>query len=63
MTLLKHVVTDGPGVRALVIGVGRYPHLNGSTKARFSNAQDMRQLPSLSHSALAIANWLRTEHV
>jgi hypothetical protein len=48
MILLKHVVAHGPGVHALLIGVGRCHRSKGGTKARFSNAQDMLQLKSLS---------------
>lgn len=62
MTLLKNVVDAAPGVHALVVGVGTYPHLEGGKKAPFSDAQGMKQLGSPPKSAGVVANWLLNEH-
>lgn len=50
------------GVHALLIGVGRYPHLkDGKSKSKFPLAGNIGQLTSPYHSVEAFSNWLRTE--
>lgn len=52
----------GPGMHALVIGVGGYPHLEGGTGAVIEDPQrygNLGQLTSPPRSAFAFANWLR----
>ncbi len=49
-----------PGTHALVIGVGKYPHLLGGDDP-VSNADGMHQLSSPPLSARALATWLLTE--
>lgn len=49
------------GVHALLIGVGKYPHLKGGkSKTQFPHAGDIGQLTSPYHSVKAFADWLRT---
>lgn len=48
------------GVHALLIGVGRYPHLkDGRSKTKFGHAGEIGQLTSPYHSVKAFADWLR----
>jgi hypothetical protein len=48
------------GVHALLIGVGKYPHLMGGRSAKkFPHAGDIGQLTSPYHSVEAFADWLR----
>lgn len=50
------------GVHALLIGVGRYPHLkDGKSKIKFDHAGDIGQLTSPYHSVKAFSEWLRSE--
>jgi Caspase domain len=55
----------GPGLHALVIGVGGYAHLEGGKAGKDSEIEDplqygnLGQLTSPPRSALAFANWLR----
>ena len=62
MTLLTNVVDGLAGVHALVIGVGKYPHLEGGTEQTFEDSQGMGQLGSPPKSAAAMVNWLMQEH-
>ncbi len=56
--LVHEVKTEGPATHAIVIGVGRYPHLlDGSGPLTPSN-EGMGQLTSTTVSARAIATWL-----
>ena len=48
----------GPAVHALIIGVGRYPHLTGGGKAQVAQTEGMGQLSSAPVSARAFAQWL-----
>ncbi len=50
-----------PGTHALVIGVGRYPHLAGGERP-VPDSDGMKQLTSPPISARAVANWLLAEH-
>jgi hypothetical protein len=50
-----------PGTHALVIGVGRYPHLLGGDSPT-ANPDGMRQLSSPPVSARAFATWLLSEY-
>jgi hypothetical protein len=47
-----------PQAHALLIGVGKYPHLIGGTGPLAINHFNMGQLPSPPASAQAMANWL-----
>ncbi|CAJ3151418.1 Uncharacterized protein containing caspase domain [Burkholderia pseudomallei] len=50
------------GVHALLIGVGRYPHLkDGRSRTKFDHAGDIGQLTSPYHSVKAFSDWLRDE--
>jgi Caspase domain len=49
---------DAPQAHALLIGVGRYPHLIGGDKPLAINHFNMGQLSSPPASAQALANWL-----
>jgi hypothetical protein len=50
------------GVHALLIGVGRYPHLkDGKSKHKFTLAGDIGNLTSPYHSVKALSEWLKTE--
>ncbi|OBJ08570.1 caspase family protein [Mycobacterium sp. 1465703.0] len=51
-----------PGTHALVIGVGKYPHLLGGGERTSPDAEGMRQLSSPPISARAFADWLRNEY-
>jgi hypothetical protein len=53
---------DGVGTHALVIGVGRYPHLQGGEGPLFAQHQGMGQLTSAPVSARAFAGWLATTY-
>jgi hypothetical protein len=53
--------TGLPRTHALVIGVGRYPHLAGG-EAPVADPDGMRQLSSPPLSARALANWLLAEY-
>ena len=54
---------SGPATHALVIGVGRYPHLpGGGSKVKVANHDGMRQLVSPPESARAVARWLIEEY-
>jgi hypothetical protein len=48
----------GPATHAIVIGVGKYPHLIGGGKKQFAGAAGMGQLKSPPQSARAVARWL-----
>jgi hypothetical protein len=51
------------GLHVLLIGVGRYPHLEGGKgQSRFDECAGMNQLTSPYHSVLAFMDWLQTEH-
>jgi len=50
---------NGPATHAIVIGVGRYPHLaGGKSKIKFTSEPGTGQLESPPESARAIARWL-----
>lgn len=51
-------LTAGPGTHALVVGVGRYPHLVDGDGPRFKDHSGMGQLTSAPVSARAFADWL-----
>jgi hypothetical protein len=53
---------ENPGTHALVIGVGRYPHLLDGVGPISPDADGMRQLSSPPISARQFAGWLRTEY-
>jgi len=48
----------GPATHAIVIGVGRYPHLRNGDGPLAANHDGMGQLTSPPHSARAVARWL-----
>ena len=50
-----------PGTHALLMGVGKYPHLTGGDGPSSKAADGMQQLSSPS-PARAIADWLLTEY-
>lgn len=52
----------GAGTHAIVIGVGRYPHLPGGGGTPNVNVEQLGQLSSSATSARAIATWLLTRH-
>lgn len=60
MTLLVDRKESGPGIHAMVIGVGHYPHLEGGSTPR-PDTLDLRQLTSPPVNALKVADWLRTK--
>jgi len=53
--------TGVPRTHALLIGVGKYPHLDGG-EAPVVDSDGMRQLSSPPVSARALATWLLTEY-
>ena len=55
-------ITDEPGLHALVIGVGAYPHLEGGSGPRAAKTFDLGQLQSPVPSARRIAKWLLDEY-
>ena len=51
-----------PGVHALLIGVGQYPHLGPNHQlGQFAPNSGLEQLTSPLHSVEAFANWLQTD--
>lgn len=49
------------GVHALLIGVGKYPHLlDGASNIRFAHCAEMGQLTSPYHSVKKFKDWLQT---
>ncbi len=59
MTLLLDKASTRPGTHAIVIGIGRYPWLDGGKgKPRFVDHDGMGQLTSPPASARAFATWL-----
>jgi hypothetical protein len=50
--------TKKPGTHAIVIGIGRYPWLEGGKKPTFDKSEGMEQLTSPPASAREFANWL-----
>ncbi|MCE9670495.1 caspase family protein [Myxococcus stipitatus] len=54
--------STGPGTHALVVGVGRYPHLLGGGGALFPDHGGMGQLTSAPVSATAFADWLASAY-
>jgi len=50
--------TKKPGTHAIVIGIGRYPWLEGGRKRTFDKSEGMDQLTSPPASAREFANWL-----
>ena len=55
------LVHADPGTHALLMGVGKYPHLTGGDGPSSEAADGMQQLSSPS-PARAIADWLLTEY-
>jgi len=55
---VHRAVQAGPATHALVIGVGRYPHLLGGDGTRLAEHQGLAQLTSPPASARALATWL-----
>jgi hypothetical protein len=49
---------QGPATHAIIIGVGRYPHLGNGDGPLTPNHDGMGQLTSPPHSARAVARWL-----
>lgn len=64
MTLVKNADANGKSsVRALVIGIGRYPWLVGGPQARDARVTEgMGQLASPPISARAFASWVESEY-
>jgi hypothetical protein len=60
--VVHHDETVDTGTHALVIGVGRYPHLVGGNDPRPDVAGGMGQLSSPPISARAFADWLLSEY-
>lgn len=50
--------TKKPGTHAIVVGIGRYPWLEGGGKPTFNKSEGMEQLTSPPASAREFANWL-----
>ena len=59
--VIFHDAVTEPGTHALVIGIGRYPHLLGGD-APGQTTDGLRQLSSPPISARAMADWLRREY-
>ncbi|MEM7203900.1 MAG: caspase family protein [Planctomycetota bacterium] len=60
--LVRENAQTGPSTHALVIGVGKYPFLNGGDGGRlFQDHAGMGQLTSPPVSAMAVADWLAHE--
>lgn len=60
MTLVYQRATTGPGVHALVLGVGAYPYAKPqhATSATPSNLVDVQDLPSAAAGAALFVDWL-----
>lgn len=57
-SLIHSSSDNGPGLHALVIGVGAYPHLIGGSGTLFAGHEGMAQLTSAPVSATTFAEWL-----
>lgn len=62
MTIVKQDQPNDVGTHALVIGVGRYPHLKGGDGAEFPEHEEMGQLGSPPFSAVKFSEWLLQNH-
>ncbi len=58
MTIVKQDQPGEIGTHALVIGVGRYPHLKGGEGVEFAAHEEMGQLDSPPFSAAQFSEWL-----
>src|ERR1043165_5467672 len=56
--LVYNRAVKGAATHAVVIGVGRYPHLRDGDGARLADPEDMGQLTSPPVSARAVATWM-----
>src|SRR5512145_1673321 len=63
MFIVEERPVRGPATHAIVIGVGRYPHLPGGGGARVRRPEGMRQLTSPPISARRFAEWLISSYV
>ena len=59
--LVHEVSVNGPATHALVIGVGKYPHLEGGSGKLTPDNDEMKQLSSPPISARAFSHWMIKE--